>query len=75
MATLAPNRRITNPSRIYVLGPEARAAYGLALSNREAKKATDDAQAESIRRTTSDDHPAQSRAHCLGGRAPTRTRA
>lgn len=58
LATLAPNHRITNPWRFYVLGPEARAAYGLALGNRKAKKATDEAQAESIRRATSDEHRA-----------------
>jgi nitroreductase len=59
MATLAPNHRITNPWRFYVLGPEARAAYGLALGNRKAKKATDEAQADAIRRATSDEHRAQ----------------
>ena len=40
-AVLAPIHRLTNPWRFYVLGPEARAAYGLALGNRKAKKATD----------------------------------
>jgi nitroreductase len=58
-ATLAPNHRLTNPWRFYVLGPEARAAYGLALGNRKAKKATDEAHAESIRKATSDEHRAQ----------------
>lgn len=58
-ATLAPNHRLTNPWRFYVLGPEARAAYGLALGNRKAKKATSDEQADSIRRATSDEHRAQ----------------
>ena len=58
-ATLAPNHRLTNPWRFYVLGPEARAAYGLALGNRKAKKATDEAHADSIRRATSDEHRAQ----------------
>jgi nitroreductase len=58
-AVLAPIHRLTNPWRFYVLGPEARAAYGLALGNRKAKKATDEAQAESIRRSTSDEHRAQ----------------
>ena len=59
MATLAPNHRLTNPWRFHVLGPEARAAYGLALGNRKAKKATDEAHAETIRRNTSDEHRAQ----------------
>jgi len=58
-ATLAPNHRLTNPWRFYVLGPEARAAYGLALGNRKAKKATDEAHADTIRRATSDEHRAQ----------------
>jgi nitroreductase len=58
-ATLAPNHRLTNPWRFYVLGPEARAAYGLALGNRKAKKATDEAHADAIRRATSDEHRAQ----------------
>ena len=31
-----------------VVGPEARAAYGLALGNRKAKKATDEAQAKQL---------------------------
>ena len=58
-ATLVPNHRLTNPWRFYVLGPEARAAYGLALGNRKAKKATDEAHADSIRRATSDEHRGQ----------------
>ncbi len=58
-ATLAPNHRLTNPWRFYVLGPESRAAYGLALGNRKAKKATDEAHADNIRRATSDEHRAQ----------------
>jgi nitroreductase len=58
-AALAPNHRLTHPWRFYVLGPEARAAYGLALGNRKAKKATDEAQADAIRRTTSEEHRAQ----------------
>ncbi len=57
-ATLAPNHRLTNPWRFYVLGPEARAAYGLALGNRKAKKATDETQAETMRQTTSREHRA-----------------
>lgn len=59
MAAQAPNHRLTNPWRFYVLGPESRAAYGLALGNRKAKKATDEVQAESIRRATADEHRAQ----------------
>lgn len=57
-ANLAPNHRLTQPWRFYVCGPEARAAYGLALGNRKAKKATDEAHAEQIRKDTSDQHRA-----------------
>lgn len=55
-ASHAPNHRMTQPWRFYVLGPEARAAYGLALGNRKAKKAADEAAANVIRQRTSDDH-------------------
>lgn len=58
-ATLAPNHRLTDPWRFYVLGPESRAAYGMALGNRKAKKATDETHAQQIRQKTSDDHRAQ----------------
>ncbi len=58
-ANLVPNHRMTQPWRFCVLGPESRAAYGLALGNRKAKKATDDAQAQTIRQSTSDEHRAQ----------------
>lgn len=40
-AALAPNHRLTEPWRFYVLGPEARSAYGLALGDRKARKLTD----------------------------------
>mgnify|MGYP001548890402 CR=1 FL=1 len=33
----APNHRLTQPWRFYVLGPEARRAYGVALGARKAK--------------------------------------
>ncbi len=57
-ANQAPNHRLTQPWRFYACGPEARAAYGLALGNRKAKKATDEAHAEQLRRETSDAHRA-----------------
>jgi nitroreductase len=57
-ANLAPNHRLTQPWRFYVCGPEARAGYGLALGHRKAKKATDEAHAEQLRRETSDAHRA-----------------
>jgi nitroreductase len=43
-AVLAPNHRLTQPWRFHVLGPEARAAYGLALGERKGRK-LDDPQA------------------------------
>ncbi len=55
-AVLAPNHRLTNPWRFYVLGPEARAAYGLALGNRKAKKLTDPAAAQAMRDNVSAEH-------------------
>ncbi len=57
-ANLAPNHRITQPWRFHVLGPNARAAYGLALGHRKAKKAADDAAAQRIREETRDAHRA-----------------
>ena len=54
-ACQAPNHRMTEPWRFYVLGPEARAAYGAALGARKAKRveAPDAAQAviEKVERT------------------------
>ncbi len=57
-AVLAPNHRLTNPWRFYVLGPEARAAYGLALGNRKAKKLTDAEAAQKMRDTVAAEHRA-----------------
>ena len=49
-AALAPNHRLTFPWRFYVLGPEARHAYGLALGARKAKKLNDEDKAPSCAR-------------------------
>lgn len=57
-ATLAPNHKLTNPWRFYVLGPEARHAYGLALGDRKAKKQTDPAKAAELRNTVATEHRA-----------------
>jgi nitroreductase len=46
---LAPNHRMTQPWRLYVLGPEARAAYGRALGARKAKRVEDAEAAEAVR--------------------------
>jgi len=57
-ATLAPNHRLTQPWRFYVLGPEARSAYGLALGDRKAKKLPDPEAARNIRETVAAEHRA-----------------
>jgi nitroreductase len=57
-ATLAPNHRLTQPWRFYVLGPEARYAYGLALGSRKAKKIEDPAAAQKMRETVAEEHRA-----------------
>ena len=57
-AALAPNHRLTQPWRFYVLGPEARYAYGLALGARKAKKVEDPAAAAALRETVAAEHRA-----------------
>ena len=57
-ATLAPNHRLTQPWRFYVLGPEARYAYGLALGDRKARKLEDPAAAQAMRETVAAEHRA-----------------
>ena len=55
-AVLAPNHRLTRPWRFYVLGPESRYAYGLALGERKARKLPDPAAARSLRETIAAEH-------------------
>lgn len=57
-AVLAPNHHLTNPWRFYVLGPEARYAYGLALGNRKAKKIENPEAAETMRQNVAREHQA-----------------
>lgn len=57
-ATLAPNHKLTQPWRFYVLGPEARYAYGLALGARKAKKLPDPAAGAALRETVGAEHRA-----------------
>lgn len=57
-AALAPNHRLTLPWRFYVLGPEARYAYGLALGERKARKLTDPDSARTLRETVAAEHRA-----------------
>jgi nitroreductase len=55
-ATLAPNHKLTQPWRFYVLGPEARHAYGLALGERKARKVEDADAARTMRETIATEH-------------------
>src|SRR5204863_3760264 len=57
-AVLAPNHRLTRPWRFYVLGPEARYAYGLVLGERKARKAQDTEAARALRETIAGEHRA-----------------
>jgi nitroreductase len=57
-ATQAPNHRLTQPWRFYVLGPDARDAYGAALGRRKAKKIADPQEAERVVRTVAGEHRA-----------------
>ena len=57
-AVLAPNHRLTQPWRFYVLGPEARYAYGLALGARKARKLDDVAAGAALRETVGAEHRA-----------------
>ncbi len=47
--TRAPNHRMTQPWRFYVLGPAARREYGATLGARKARKVEDPAAAEAVR--------------------------
>jgi len=55
-AVTAPNHRMTQPWRFYVLGPEARAAYGAALGARKAKRVDEPAAAEAVVRKVEATH-------------------
>jgi nitroreductase len=57
-AVAAPNHRLTQPWRFYVLGPQARHAYGLALGNRKAKKLEDPTAADAMRNKVAEEHAA-----------------
>ena len=57
-AVAAPNHRLTQPWRFYVLGAEARHAYGLALGNRKAKKIEDAVAADTMRNNVAKEHAA-----------------
>lgn len=55
-AVQAPNHRMTQPWRFYVLGPEGRRAYGAALGARKAKKVEDAAAAAEMSRKVEEKH-------------------
>jgi nitroreductase len=57
-AALAPNHKLTQPWRFYVLGPEARHQYGLALGARKAKKIEDPTAAQTMRENVANEHRA-----------------
>lgn len=58
LAVLAPNHRLTQPWRFYVLGPAARHAYGLALGERKARKQPDPEAGRRLRDTVAEEHRA-----------------
>ena len=55
-AALAPNHRLTEPWRFYILGPEARHAYGLAVGDRKARKLTDRDAIAALREKVASEH-------------------
>ena len=57
-AVAAPNHRLTQPWRFYVLGPDARQAYGLVLGERKARKIEDPQAAQTMRDTVAAEHRA-----------------
>ena len=57
-AVLAPNHRMTQPWRFYVLGPEARRAYGMVLGDRKARKVIDSDAAALVREKVASEHAA-----------------
>lgn len=55
-AVRAPNHRMTQPWRFYVLGPEARRAYGAALGARKAKRVEDPEAAQAVLEKVAEKH-------------------
>lgn len=52
----APNHRMTQPWRFYVLGPESRRAYGAVLGARKAKRVEDSEAAQAVVEKVADKH-------------------
>ena len=57
-AVTAPNHRLTQPWKFFVLGSETRRAFGLALGARKAKKVEDPIAAEQLRQKVGEEHAA-----------------
>lgn len=57
-AVLAPNHRMTEPWRFYVLGPAARRGYGEALGLRKAKRVEDPEAARAVVEKVAGSHEA-----------------
>ena len=54
----APNHRMTEPWRFYVLGPEARRAFGWVLGGRKAKRVEDPDAARQVQEKVAEEHAA-----------------
>ena len=57
-AARAPNHRLTEPWRFYVLGPQARRAYGRVLAVRKARRVEDPAAAAQVAAKVEEEHAA-----------------
>jgi nitroreductase len=57
-AARAPNHRLTEPWRFYVLGPGARRAYGRVLAARKARRVEDPAVAAQVAAKVEEEHAA-----------------
>lgn len=57
-ACQAPNHRMTEPWRYYVLGPESRRSYGAALGRRKAKRVDEVGAAEAVIEKVAETHEA-----------------
>ena len=57
-ASQAPNHRMTEPWRFYVLGPDARRGYGAVLGARKAKRVEDPEAAQAVLQKVADTHAA-----------------
>lgn len=57
-AVQAPNHRMTQPWRFYVLGPAARRAYGMSLGARKAKRVEDAEAAQAVVDKVAEKHEA-----------------